>query len=250
MPPMLSKSVLIPAGIVILLAATAAPSYYFYSQYQKTQALLKNPAEAAREENRQLVSKISKIVDLPSGEDPTVATISDKEKLAAQPFFARAQNGDKVLFYGTTKKAILYRPQTNKIIEMSQVNMNETPAPPAPTTGAVNGATTTSPTPTVIAAPTNVRVAIYNGTMTPKLANAAEKSIKEKIAYVDVVSTDNAGKSDYGKTIVVDLLGTQQTNAKTLANIVGGEVGLLPSGEARPNADILIIIGKNYPGAK
>lgn len=50
-------------------------------------------------------------------ETPTIATVSDITKLQGQPFFAKAQNGDKVYVYSNAKKAILYRPSENKIIE-------------------------------------------------------------------------------------------------------------------------------------
>jgi hypothetical protein len=250
---MAPKKLLVVVIIILAIVATAAPSYYFYSQYQRTQRLLKNPTEAAKEENNQIIAQIGKLADLPMGEDPTVATISDRDKLAGQPFFARALNGDKVLFYNTAKKAILYRPATNKIIEMSQVNINESPAPT--TKPVVSGASTqilSSPFPTTTPQPvSNIRVAILNGTTTPKLANNVEKTLTDKFGFVAVVKKDNAAKQDYAKTIVIDLLGSQTINAKSIAAAVSGDVSTLPGSEPRPNdADILVIIGKNYVAPK
>lgn len=82
--------------------------------------------------NKNLVEKIGTLIQLPSDENPTIATITDKTKLTNQPFFTPAENGDIVLIYTNTKKAYLYRPGTNKIIDVAPIN---------------------SPTPTVIFAP-------------------------------------------------------------------------------------------------
>ena len=64
-------------------------------------------------------------MELPQDEVPTVATISDKEKLAGQTFFARAENGDILFAYTTAMEAILYRPSTNKIINVAPISINQ-----------------------------------------------------------------------------------------------------------------------------
>jgi hypothetical protein len=52
-----------------------------------------------------------------------VATVSDPEKLKEQPFFTQAKKGDKLLIYAKARKAILYDPAINKIIEVSTLNI-------------------------------------------------------------------------------------------------------------------------------
>jgi hypothetical protein len=78
---------------------------------------------AAQTEAQTLISQIGKLTDLPQGETPTVATVTDITKLKDQPFFTNAKNGDKVLIYTTAKKAYLYRPSTNKLINIAPVNL-------------------------------------------------------------------------------------------------------------------------------
>lgn len=75
-----------------------------------------------------LVSEVGKLISLPSDEKPTVATITDIEKLKDQPFFKNAKNGDKVLIFTNAKKAILYRQAEKRIIEVGAVNINQAPA--------------------------------------------------------------------------------------------------------------------------
>lgn len=211
-----------------VLVAGSVPSYYFYNQYQKTQALLKNPTEAARQEVQALTLQVGKYIELPS-EEPTVATVSDKDKLKEQAFFAHAKNGDKVLIYTQARKAILFRPSTNKIIEVSTVNI-----------GGVTGEATASGS--VTHKPT---VALLNGTNVVGLTKTVERQLLEKGVNVEVVSKENAKKQDYTKTKVIDLTNTQKEVAEQLAKLLNGEVGSLPEGETRPaNADLLVILGK------
>src|ERR1035437_9538775 len=80
--------------IVVVLIVAALPSYYYYNQYKKAQTLLQNPTASANEQTQTLVDKVGKLMVLPSGETPTIATVSDITKLTGQPFFAKAKNGD------------------------------------------------------------------------------------------------------------------------------------------------------------
>lgn len=118
--------VIIPliAIIAIVLAG------YFYSQIR---VLKKDPQAVAQKEVADLVSKISKLLVLPEGETPTIATVSDLEALKDQVFFASAQEGDKVLIYAQAKKAILYSVTLNKIIEVAPLNIGNQKAIIPPT---------------------------------------------------------------------------------------------------------------------
>ncbi len=69
----------------------------------------------------QVVNVVGKLITLPTGETPSLATVSDVSKLQDQIFFKNAQDGDRVLIYTEAKKAILYRPSTNKVIDVAPV---------------------------------------------------------------------------------------------------------------------------------
>jgi hypothetical protein len=100
-------------GAVVLIIA-GAPGTYFFLQYNKTQQLLNNPTAASKEEIKGLLEKISKLMVLPNDENPTVATVSDKSKLSGQAFFAKAENGDKVIIYASS---------VDRIIDVTSVNV-------------------------------------------------------------------------------------------------------------------------------
>lgn len=87
-----------------------------------------NPGRAAKAETQQLVERVSQLISLPEGEEPTVATVNDPERLKSQPFFLRAKRGDKVLIYTNAKKAFLYDPVDHKIIEVAPVTIGSPPA--------------------------------------------------------------------------------------------------------------------------
>ena len=72
------------------------------------------------------MNRVGKLIVLPEGEQPTVATVSDAESLREQPFFAQAKNGYKVLIYTNARKAILYDPLSNKIVDVAPLNIGET----------------------------------------------------------------------------------------------------------------------------
>jgi len=107
-----------------ILAAVAivafGSAYYFYGEYS---ALKENPNKQVQEETAKLVAQVSKLIVLPEGETPTIATVADPEKLQSQPFFAKAKKGDRVLIYANARKAILYDPENNKIIEVAPINI-------------------------------------------------------------------------------------------------------------------------------
>ena len=110
--------------IIGMIASTGAAAYL----YLQNKKLSENPQILAQQEAQDLVAKISQLIVLPEGETPTIATVSDPEKLKDQPFFSKAQKGDKVLIYTNAKKAILYNPTTNKIVEVAPINIGNTPA--------------------------------------------------------------------------------------------------------------------------
>lgn len=108
------QTILIAAGIILIVAALAVAALF----YVKARKMA--PQNSATEAQK-IITEVGQLIVLPEGE-PTVATISDITKLEGQPFFARAQNGFKVLIYSQAKKAILYDPFTKRIVEVAPLN--------------------------------------------------------------------------------------------------------------------------------
>lgn len=130
------NKIIVPLLIVILVVL-GGTTYYFVNRYSQ---LKKDPQQAVRQQTQVLVDKIAKLIVLPQGEEPTIATVTDPDQLKDQPFFANAQKGDIVLIYTNARKAILYNPTENKIVEVAPLNIG--PAPQAPATPETPATTT------------------------------------------------------------------------------------------------------------
>ncbi len=112
--------------LVVVAIAAFGSAYYFYNEVS---TLKKDSKNIAKEENLRLIASIGKLIILPEGETPTVVTVSNPEALKTQPFFAKTKKGDKLLLYATAKKAILYDPENNKIVEVAPINIGESSKP-------------------------------------------------------------------------------------------------------------------------
>ncbi len=153
----LSKLPMILGTLLVVIAVGAAGFFFIKYQNEKSRAqqLLGASAETP-EQIKQLVDSVGKLIELPKGEQPTVATVSDKEKLSGQPFFANSQNGDKVLVYSKARIAVIYRPSTGKIINYAtNITVGDQAATtPAPTGEEISGTPTAEPTVEPTVAPT------------------------------------------------------------------------------------------------
>lgn len=225
MNTMLGKALGLGGLAVAVIAIVVGANYARQSKelQRQIEELKSNPQQVTQDEVKGLVESVGKIIALPEGETPTVATITDREKLKDVPFFTKAENGDKVLIYVNARKAFLYRPSSQKLIEVATINL--------------------TPRADQSFAP---KVALRNGTDVAGLTKRFEDSLKQVLPNATVRSKDNAKTTNVEKTIVVDLTGSRKADAERLASLIGGTVGELPSGEAKPSdADFLILLGKD-----
>lgn len=216
---------LIPLFIILALVGLGAGGYFYwqYQQIKSQEILSQDPQKAADLEKKKLIAEIGKLIELPLGEEPTVATVTDIEKLKDQPFFQKSKNGDKVLIYTNSKKAILFDPISHKVIDVAPINIGSDSAKK-----------------------TEIKIALKNGTTKSGLTSKIEAEIKKDLPQANIVSKDNAQSSDYEKTLVVVINDSVKEQANEFAKLFKATVSSLPAGENKPdNVDLLIILGKD-----
>lgn len=76
----------------------------------------------AQAQVKDLLDKVGKLIMLPTGEEPVVATINDAVSLARdQVFYKGSKNGDVVLVYEKAGKAIVYSPDRNLVVNVGPI---------------------------------------------------------------------------------------------------------------------------------
>lgn len=105
--------------VVIAIAAIAGAAMFFSQKAGWSMFGNDSPDAAAAADVEDLLAKVGKLMVLPANETPTVATVTDPDRLKNQAFFANAEKGDRVLIYTTARKAILYSPRLGKVVEVA-----------------------------------------------------------------------------------------------------------------------------------
>src|ERR1051325_4326972 len=103
------------AVFAVIVIGVAGAAYYFHEKSGNPSYTVKGNLNTAQDA-KDLVAQVSALMLLPTDEVPTIATVTDPEKLSNQPFFVNAKTGDRVLIYSKAGRAILYDPVENKII--------------------------------------------------------------------------------------------------------------------------------------
>jgi hypothetical protein len=114
------KNIIIAVAVIVIIGV----AIFFYKK--PASSVQGDPnTEKAQAEMQALVAKVGKLIDLPTGENPTVATITDPDKLKDQPFFANAKSGHKVLIYPNARKAFLYDESRNRLVEVAPLILGD-----------------------------------------------------------------------------------------------------------------------------
>ena len=237
------QSLLVYPVLILIALVLGGSGYYFFFFFQFNSTAASEAAELKR-----VVTAVGKLMDLPQDETPVLATVTDREKIKTQAFFARSENGDKVLLYTNLGRAILYRPSTNKIVDVTLINTTNTtdaptdsPTNPPPVINTPIPVLSSTPTPT----PANqTKVILLNGTATPGLTNSAETRLLADNTEIQIVQKANAAQQNYATTQVIALSTSATTVASEIASLFNTTVTQqLPPGESASGADVVVILG-------
>lgn len=259
---------LVIAGIVIvLLFGTLGMSGYFYRAYQKTlveknsllidKDILLKEKEALKVDS--VIESVSKLIEVPTDETPTVLVVSDMTAIEGRPFARYAKIGDATLSYEKAGRVIVYRPVTGKVVDITFLNeekslcegsqsavttiLNQSGEQEASLAGGSPSGETSGEA-VLMSQP--FTVSIVNGTTTKGFAKATGEKIKANFPTATILKTSDALRKDYTKTIIVDASGIRSENMERLAQFLDGEVNVLPVGETVPDGtDIFIVMGQS-----
>lgn len=236
------------AKISLFLLALVATGAFVFLFLQKNPSVLgikttsaDNKSADPKAELESLLAQIRQIMLLPNNETPTLATVSEIEKIRNQTFFRNAQNGDKVLIYANARKAILYRPENKMIIEVGTVTQNKSPE-------VASGAEGEQQKLPEVKLDLPKKVLFINGTEESGLSTKLSAQAAA-IPGVEVVDRVVAQKTDYEHTLIIDLTGNRATEAQFLAQELQAAVGELPADENRPEGvDFVVLVGADKLG--
>lgn len=203
--------------IILLVVAVGGFLWYYFSYQQLKDEvdLLSDPAaqqELYMKEVEDILVKVGRLIVLPEGEIPELATVQDAAALAAeQAFFEGTVNGDKLLIY--SQKALIYSPSRDILVNVGPIYVSDLP---------------------------ELVVDVRNGSDVGGAATELGELLISKFGY-DVISVGDADDFDYEETVLVNLGGVDVAILEQELGVTA--VTELPSGEANSEADVVIIIG-------
>ncbi len=163
---------------------------------------------------------VSKLMILPSNEEPTLASVQDKSKLADEFLRSKTENGDKVLVYTDNHLVIVYRPSIQKIAAVGVANVD--PAYPES-----KGAT----------------IVVLDGSNNPVKTRQIIDSIKKAYPESKVTDGGKTNKQDFQTTIIIDNTNQKDYLVEALVVKLPGKRGVVPLSEAKTESDIEVIVG-------
>lgn len=229
------KKKVVPLIMLVVIIGSA------YGVYEKFFNL--SDEERAQKELAAAVAAVGQLMMLPEGDEPVLAIVTDAEALIAQQlFFSGAINGDQLLLFPRSLKAVIYSPSRDKIINAGPIEQQ----PPAvvdkfqvpSSKSQINSNDQTQNIQNTLT------VEVRNGTGRSGLAAQVAENLKA--AGFDVVVVADAKDKNYAKTILA--MNTKSAEKKKLATSLVAQLEAelmdkIPEGEKNTDADALIIIG-------
>ncbi|MCK5460123.1 LytR C-terminal domain-containing protein [Candidatus Parcubacteria bacterium] len=189
--------------------------------------------EISKKERDELLGKVRKLIILPEDKQPAISTIQDIGKLAeAQPFFEKAQNGDRVIIY--EDRAIIYSPSKNVLINVGPVYTQENDSQNE------NNNLETDQADILPAIKEVITIEIRNGSETEGGATELSDKLSDEEDY-KIIKTSNAMRQNYSGNVLINLSGKDISALEKEFGVPA--INSLPEGEAQSVADAVIILG-------
>lgn len=212
------------AVLIFLLLVSLAGNALLGSLYWQERN--HNPEMDAQAELDMVMAEISKLITLPEGATPVLATVSNAEDLRnRQAFFENAEDGDKLLLYNTAtesanRKAYLYRPSTKQLINVAPINVGGQIQPQQD----------------------EFSIDIRNATLTEGLEDQMEALLSQVFPNATVVAKGEANQ-DYDQSSLIQVNASSEV-ARKVSELFSVELIDLPETEdPNPETDLILILG-------
>ncbi len=113
-------------GILLILIIVKVTDNIVDKAVLDTANSVENINESGQADQEKILKDVTKLIMLPTNEAPIISIINNADELIKeQPFFTGAQNGDILLGYRNSLKAIIYSPSRNLIVNAGPIVLNE-----------------------------------------------------------------------------------------------------------------------------
>lgn len=222
------KSLPIKPILILLLLLSLAGNAFLASMYlQARNTTAADPTLQAQAELDEVLEQVSKLVNLPEGVTPILATVNNADSLKEQqPFFKDALNGDKLLLYTNApdpvdRKAFLYRPETNQLINVAPLNIGGN----------------------IQAQQDEFSMDIRNGTGSEGLEDQMEALLGRIFPNSNVASKGIAANDEYESSVLVQVNASDELATK-VSQLFNVPVEELPADEeVNEDVDLILILG-------
>ncbi len=117
------------AGAVLVIVGIV-----LYVIFVPTSSLTRVEGELNSRQEARLLREISALIVVPQDEEPVVAYVTNAPQLRMeQPFYAGVKNGDFVVLFPISQKAVVYDPVAKILINVGPVQVNDAIQPPLTT---------------------------------------------------------------------------------------------------------------------
>jgi hypothetical protein len=79
------------------------------------------PLSITDDQIRQILTRISASIKIPTDERPKIEVVKNPESLKRQPFFAAVQANDLVVLFQKSRQVVLFRPGTGEVVSSGTV---------------------------------------------------------------------------------------------------------------------------------
>ena len=216
--------------IIVTIVIVATLIYFGWSWWnlkKQVDTLLRPEGieELQKKQTEELLEKMNKHIVLPDDEEPIIATVTDAEALKKESdFYALAKNDDVVVIYIRAKKAFLFDPFANRVLNVGPVITDENTEETQVDEDAVS-------------------VEVRNGTELDGRGEEVAQQISNLDGNFEVLPATNADKK-YTETVIVNNGANPELLAKIETELGTIALTIVPEGERSSSAKILVLIGE------